>query len=149
VRTDDDARDGACSKRLGYGRELMTLSIEDTGLGDHTAIDDGDRRRIFVACLSAGRELARLLGGELSMTGTPVPGDAFTISLPPNRPRRAAIGAIIASAPVAPGHRPPRAHAGALPDASLRVGRRRDPAEDRLQAANTLVVDDDPGMSFR
>ena len=119
MRSEYDVNGGARARRPVRGRELMTLSISEA---DHTGSGDGEdaRRRIFDACLSASRELAGLLGGELVVTSTPPGGDSFTVYLPPdlptNAPRGAALGAIIASSLLAPTPRATLVPSGAVSD---------------------------------
>jgi CheY-like chemotaxis protein len=91
------ARDGWSSEQVGLtaAPSVLALSVTDTGIGienqmqarifEAFAQGDGSTARLYGGTglgLSISRELATLLGGELTVTSSPGSGSTFTVYLP-------------------------------------------------------------------
>lgn len=85
--------------RPGYTKDLIQFVVKDTGIGipseKHELIfdafqqADGSTRRKFGGTglgLSISRELAKLLGGEISLRSKPGEGSEFLVTLPLHKP---------------------------------------------------------------
>lgn len=89
--------------RKGETRDMIQFVVKDTGIGipadkqqlvfDAFQQADGSTRRKFGGTglgLSISRELAKLLGGEITLKSVPDQGSEFTVSIPLRKPTRAA-----------------------------------------------------------
>jgi signal transduction histidine kinase/DNA-binding response OmpR family regulator/CHASE3 domain sensor protein/HAMP domain-containing protein len=101
--------------RPGHTRELIQFVVRDTGIGiptdkqqlifDAFQQADGSTRRRFGGTglgLSISRELAKLLGGEITLQSEPEKGSEFTVMIPLRKSFRAAPVPAVDSVPVVP-----------------------------------------------
>jgi signal transduction histidine kinase/ActR/RegA family two-component response regulator len=128
------------TRSLVEATSVVAFAVRDTGIGIEVAQQrrifepfaqgDGSTARLYGGTglgLSISRELAALLGGELTVTSTPSQGSVFTVYLP-----------VGDSAPAIRAERP------AVPKAAVAVGSMPKPLPDSVLAGlNILVVDDD------
>jgi CheY-like chemotaxis protein/signal transduction histidine kinase/CHASE3 domain sensor protein len=142
---------GEVSLRIAAAPEdRLSFDVRDTGIG----IAEQQREIVFEAFrqadgsthrqyggtglgLSIARDLARLLGGDITLQSTPGAGSVFTLTLPRRHASEAAPPPVAAAEAVPPSPPPARAAAAAPPLADDR---------DALQpgARVILVVEDDP-----
>jgi CheY-like chemotaxis protein len=152
---------GGVSLCVSQEQSTLSIAVLDTGIGippeQHATVfeafqqADGTTNRRFGGTglgLTIGRDLARLLGGELCLTSGPGQGSVFTLTLPVELPRRDAL-----SVPIDPGQRPfapteSRARSSMEPKGDAAPVRRGKDAKTEDPAARDglrlLLVEDDP-----
>jgi CheY-like chemotaxis protein len=131
---------------LAKAPSVVSFSVTDTGIG----IGEAEQQRIFEAFaqgdgttarqyggtglgLSISRELAGLLGGEITLTSTPGEGSAFTVYLP------------LSESATAPDAGPPASSTAATNGHGAENGNL---ASRSLEGVKVLVVDDDSRNVF-
>ncbi len=144
----------------GEGR--LAFEVRDTGIGiapdQHQVIfeafrqADGTTNRKYGGTglgLSISRDLARLLGGELSVDSAPGRGSTFTLTLPVQIPQREAGAVRVRKAPESPRDAAPRAEPvrRAPPPPAQVLASGAIPGDDRAALAQggrvLLVIEDD------
>jgi signal transduction histidine kinase/CheY-like chemotaxis protein len=150
---------GGVSLRVARsGRDRFAFQVKDTGIGiaaeQHDVIfeafrqADGTTNRKYGGTglgLSISRDLARLLGGELTLDSAPGRGSTFTLTLPAHIEAPAEVlGPAVAAPPATPPRvsAPPVTSAAPVPPPPPAARGAAAPA-DRL----ILIVEDDPGFA--
>ncbi|HCT80588.1 MAG TPA: hybrid sensor histidine kinase/response regulator, partial [Micromonosporaceae bacterium] len=137
---------------LSHADQIIAFSVRDTGIG----IPDGKLALIFEAFQQAdgttsrkyggtglglpiSRELARLLGGMITVASVPGHGSTFTLYLPDQVPVEATTGVRIAPASIGPSF-PTRQMPMLRTDNDRSFERRATP---ELEGVRVLIIDDD------
>ena len=154
---------GVVLRVSGQGADRLSFEVRDTGVGiapeQHAVIfeafrqADGSTHRKFGGTglgLSISRELAHLLGGELTLTSAPGKGSVFTLTIPvridANRNAAAKVQTVPASARLQTGTvvtAPGRAGAAVIPRSAVSDDRDGRTHPGRL----ILVVEDDAAFA--
>ncbi|MGH8140278.1 MAG: response regulator [Steroidobacteraceae bacterium] len=159
---------GEVSVRIAAGAAgTLCFAVRDTGIGisehqqsiifDAFRQADGSTHRRFGGTglgLTISRDLARLLGGDISLTSAPGAGSVFTLTLPlayPGKlqpPRAPAAALTVAARPSAAEGSQPRAAAAEQGVAARAVATVEDDSE-RLRSDShlLLIVEDDPSFA--
>ena len=156
---------GEVSVRVQISNERLKFSVRDTGIGiaqhqqsiifEAFRQADGTTNRKYGGTglgLSISRELARLLGGDISVSSEPDQGSTFTLDIPrvyagPSEEQRAASRALAPARELPrqrelPRERKPAPAADAVPES------RRAPAAMQPDARAVLVIEDDEAFSL-
>ena len=146
--------------RIAQGGNQVEFAVKDTGIGiakekqklifDAFQQADGSTRRRFGGTglgLSISRELAKLLGGEITLTSEPGTGSEFTVSVPLRKP--VAIEPVMVSKTVLERSRPVASETTSVPETNKFISPTIPPSipDDRhtigAHDKSILIVEDD------